>query len=239
MPRLIRPLLALIVVIVLVIALSWGTDELAKCLNLDFNLINGLIAIATLLVAYVAVTGDPFRTWVFPPRLRVSIRKEAPDSHKMPLIDQNTYAYYFRLRIENRGASAAKNVEVFAHSLKKWQNGEFKRMESFLPMHFCWSHFRFVSYPRIGPKAQRHCDVGEIVKPKDDLKFTFKILQLVCPSDESNYLCDPGRYELTVVVEAENVKPTKHSFEINFTGDWFDSPDEMLSKKGITITKTK
>jgi hypothetical protein len=86
------------------------------------NLAEWAVAIATILLAAVAVFQDWIRSWIFAPALRPSIVTAPPDCVWVPIIDPyggiaNTV--HARVLISNHGRATALNVEVYARELRR------------------------------------------------------------------------------------------------------------------------
>lgn len=157
--------------------------------------------------------------------------------------------YYFRIRVNNYGKAKAKNVEVFASELSKLKaDGTYKTRGSFLPMNLRWAHMDSMFFPSINPGTYKHCDIFHIVDPnaRKDVPGEDKSWSNI--SKESNilsfdtivkpltlnYLVPEGKYQLKIIIAAENSDPIKETLEINNTGEWFDNETKMLYE-GIAI----
>ena len=67
---------------------------------------------------------DAMKTWWRKPNLKIYYSHSGADATLLPLVNPKTgvprldgVAYYFRLRVRNKGKTAAKSVEIFAASL--------------------------------------------------------------------------------------------------------------------------
>jgi len=166
---------------------------------------------------------------------------------------EETDAYYFRLRIENKGNTKAENVEVFAAKLEQLCNGEFEPVNSFLPMNLKWSHVDWMFFPAISPHTYKHCDLAHIINPEkryhvdlEDKSFdnvgpekTLVSFDTFIQSYTKNYLICPGTYRLLLIIAAANSNSNEQWVRIIFNeGYWIDDEQEML-KKGIRIELEK
>ena len=117
-------------------------------------------AIATLLLAALALFQDSLRKWLTKPELELHIRPHPPECHPTEWLSVRTVCkiypltnersdetvqvslpcYYFRLRVTNSGNCEAREVEVFAKELKRHsqRRGEFDDVARFSPMNLLW-----------------------------------------------------------------------------------------------------
>lgn len=221
----------------------------------DWIVAAGTVVMAA--VAVIAIFQDKIRAWLMRPKLTVSIDVAPPDCHKTILasfdrqgqVIDKADCYYFRLRVRNSGNQRAEMVEVFAAELSKRQaDGSFKKMDSFLPMNFLWSHIRKPFRDAISPEMEKLCDLGHIIEPAKRSRFgTEDNPQLSVPTNQTifsfdlevqsftmSHLIAPGTYRLALLVGAANAKPVRKTVEIVLTGDWYDDEARMLGE-GIGI----
>lgn len=226
-----------------------------------------VLAIATLLVFIAAVFQDRIQLLFTRPKLDVSINTKPPDCHKVRMygpyrggvsvmkgpLDQVfvAFAYYFRLRVKNKGNDKAESVEVLLDTLSRKQaDGTYKSVASFLPMNLLWSNYRQPSMPTISPGTYKLCDLGHIVDPSkleetgELMNITWEgfseeetvlILDTHVKSFTLSHLIRPASYQLRIIIAAANTKPIRKTLEINLTGKWFEEEREMLDQ-GVGIT---
>jgi hypothetical protein len=138
--------------------------------------IKALIAAGTVGAVIVALFQDSWRRWMRRPKLETTAQINSPDCVKIPFeqkdpITQQTMAradaYYLRVRIQNNGKEAARNVKVYARSLRVYRNGAWTEIREFPPMNLIWSNLGRMYLPLLGPdKTFRHCDIAHIIKPR-------------------------------------------------------------------------
>jgi hypothetical protein len=149
------------------------------------------------------------------------------------------------MAIENTGKTRARLVQVFVKSVsRKNADGSFSVLKRFLPMNLRWSVY--IKDPEIfadgiSPLMKKHCNIGRIIDPKyrkdagDDLpdakadKALFALQLEAIPNDKSHILI-PGIYLIELIVAAENCEPVSKKIEINFTGEWYSTEEEMFSQ---------
>ena len=234
------------------------------------NWVGVVTAIATFGLFLVALFQDTIRNCLHHPKLEVSITPKPPDCHQIGIVMRpnmstmpptsgappgtqgiDFLSLYLRLRVKNIGNIAAKDVEVFALSLtREAADGNYRPVETFLPMNLKWSHLHEVFYPQISPGMYRHCDLAHIYdltgkqtlqlqQPTEYLETenpndTYLSFDLIVRPNNKGHLVGPGRYQIKIQVAASNCKPIEKTFEINLQGRWYDDEDEML-ERGVGV----
>lgn len=198
----------------------------------------------TLLAVFVALFKETVLAWHYKPKLELRINPEAPDCHKQFFSDGHT-GYSLRFWVFNNGNRPAKDVQVYAASLKmKDQTGEmYTAVEKFLPMNFKWSSGEgnvvttFASI--ISPAVGRHCDFGHIVSGIaermhghiDDMAFSLSfVFDLEIDTKMRNATIQAGSYDLELVLAASNVKPRRYSISFTYDGRWSNDAKTMFTK---------
>jgi len=213
---------------------SWGTVA------------DWFVVLGTLVLAAVAIFQETIRGWFYHPSFHVSIKTEPPDCVAVPLYSPDgklvVNSIYLRLWVENVGKATARNVEVFANSLRlKRADDTWERVSAFPPMNLKWSNGGNVYFPRISPGMGKHCDVGHIADPDlrqlineysprlnlDD-KQTSLALELIFPPNHRGHIIGPGEYQLDILVAAENAHPIKRTILISLRGTWYPDESKML-----------
>ncbi len=141
------------------------------------------VAIATLLLAFVAVFQDKIRAHVKSPILDCDIELKPPDCHKTTMTGGGLAfsSFYYLLKIWNKGETSARNVEVIISDIFKKEGENYKSIEGFIPDNLLWSIITetlgvdkegrpiiklkvYCSF--ISPKTFKHCNIGHIYDPK-------------------------------------------------------------------------
>jgi len=175
-------------------------------------------------------------------RLRIHLVPDPPDwssglvaNSEAP--DGPERVFVVRLRVENRGPDAARNVEAVVHGLRRKQDGRWVDAATFLPSTLRWTHVGDRQLPLLLPKTTRHLDLADIRRTThigQDAVFVFALAPM---PTFVYYLLHPGEYRFSVTVAAENARPRRADFELRLTGDW-DPEDAVMAKKGLTLQKT-
>src|SRR5947207_173282 len=113
-----------------VVDLHWGTVA------------DWVVAFGTLAVAAAAVFQDWLRSFIFAPELRVSLRNSPPDCVWVPFAAGRAFisdTIHVRLFVENVGYRTARDVEVYAWELRRFDPGGWRKVETFPPMNLVWA----------------------------------------------------------------------------------------------------
>jgi hypothetical protein len=193
------------------------------------------------------------------PQLDVSLNPSPPDCQRIRIMVQAptqaefrgevrqyegkySDAYYFRLRVENRGVEAARDVEVSIDDVMRRQGSVFVPVPNLLSQNLTWSHVGGTTYKIIPPGMAKHCDLGRVVKPSDrhflgpaenpecippnQAGFS---LSVVGPAFTAPQVLPVGEYEATISVAASNSQtPTRKKLSIHVSGIWSDGDGDML-----------
>lgn len=208
---------------------------------------------AIIALGAVAIFQNWIRSLIWKPKLKISIKLEPPDSHRVPLIDPKThgfisYSYYFRFRIENTKNRSMKNTEVMITDLyKKDSRGEYEKDKSFLPLNLKWSYFHTVNMSKIQPKVYKHCDFGHIITAQVakaqhyDLPEACQVvfhLDTAFKPTTGTFLLLPGDYRVRIVVAADNIKAKANIYNLVVKDKWTDNEQEML-RENVSIKEVK
>jgi hypothetical protein len=218
---------------------------LYKCWIKPEHLLGYLWAIP---LAALALFQEELRKFLSAPQLTINFKLEESFCLKCPakvleppntIID--TEAYYFRFKVNNTGRSQAKNCECFVESLRKFVNGKWEPDKTFQPMNLAWSNGRGGEDGLVDINSNSYgvfCDlvhVGHldiVARRSPDLFIDYGV---PVPFSQIKRLSINTRYQLDVVVYAENAELSKSTFEILFSGNWKDESADMFNE--ISITK--
>lgn len=204
-----------------------------------------LTALGTLVLAVVAVFQDTIRSWFYRPKFRVSVKTEPPDCEAVPFTQNGTFvadSIYLRLWVENCGNATARNVEVYAKVLRRQRiDGKWEKVDLFPPMNLKWADIGVIYFPSIAPEMGKHCDIGHIVDPslrhllnEDSPKLgltnqqTSLTFDLMVAPNHKGHIIGPGKYQLEIMVAAENAHPAKKTLSILLQGTWNANATKML-----------
>lgn len=227
-----------------------------------------LSAVGTILLAFVAAFSTKIASYWKRPKLDLEFRFSTPDCHRTKMrgtqpgaipVPVEFYAFYYRMRIWNRGNTAAEDVEVIVSDLQKKVGDEFRIDPSFSPDNLEWSTL-FQLIPGIrGPVTVTHvdhlppgtwkfCNLGHVFDPAKralaeedarenlptkDAIFSF---EMKFKSTIGYWQLPPGTYRFTIWVAASNARVVERHFEMEVTGYWTEDEDRML-KEGVKARK--
>jgi hypothetical protein len=219
-----------------------------------------LVAIGTLVLAFVTVFQDYLRSKLWSPKLECRIDLHPPDCHKTNVVfdDRKGNAgsfdsYFFRFEVWNRGRVSAKNVEVLITEVLRKKGNSYELISSFSPDNLSWSILfeapgktqRYCTY--ISPDTYKHCNLGHIHDPhyrqvigEDNTALNVHVPETIFCFDVLfrstilYYLVGPGTYRISIKVGCENAKTIERQYQITITGKWFTDETRMLNE-GISI----
>jgi hypothetical protein len=159
------------------------------------------------------------------PRLEISVNFKPPDCGMgVP----HSKALFLRLRVANRGRSAARSLEATIQQMCQREGDFWIQVPSFLPSNLLWTHVSAPILPNLLPGLERNLDLAQILEPTKPSLARLAFILSVVPAREYNVL-DPGAYRFSVTVGAENAKAVTQVFELTLSGKWFADEDKMLS----------
>ena len=197
-----------------------------------------------LFLGFIAIFQDWIRSCFRKPKLKISIKLEPPDSHKIAFRKRETGefvcdSYYFRFNIENEGNCHMEDVDVIA--TEKWQkneDGKYEKDHNFLPLNLVWSHIRKQTMPRIYRQLFKYCDFGHIIESKyanlerfgipQSSKIIFRLDVAIEPNTGS-HIIKPGDYKIKIKIAANNLKPKTKIYNLIFKDEWLDDEREMFA----------
>ena len=215
-----------------------------------------LVAIGTLLLAFIAVFQDRIRTRLRSPKLDCTIELKPPDCHRTVMSGGNfsCFAFYYLFKIGNKGNISAKNVEVIISDVSKKEGNEFKSVDGFFPDNLKWSFIGPKIYcDYISPDTFKHCNLGHIIDPDFraklsgennaelpvDAKEAIFCFDVNFRSNKLSYLVSPGTYKFTITIGCENAKSRKKNYIIEISGKWFEDESRMCARHQLMIPKSE
>lgn len=202
-----------------------------------------------LLLGVSGIFQDWLRAFFKKPKLKVSIRLEPPDSHKVPVTLRgedgrawhNAYnVYHLRFRVENEGTYQMEDAEVMVVSLRKrGLDGGYEGVHNFLPLNLTWAHSSDTTMPKIQPHLFKHCAFGHLVEcmhvPVGDygISETWNVVFVLNTAVEPNtgsHILEPGHYQIEVVFAANNLRPKTKTYSLLIRDRWSEDENEMFNE---------
>ena len=214
------------------------------------------IVIGTFILASIAFFQDPIRSWFKTPKLEISTDNVFPFCMKLLFRDKNeprikANGYAIRISVKNvrynyRVKCMAELVEMYASKLyRKGTDGNFHTVQNFEPTDLIWSH-SFGYLDNISPNMERYCFIGRMLKPGERNQFpefddeslpreeTCLRIDTAVSRHTKTHILSPGTYRIDCLIGGSNTKAVKKTFDIYFSGEWFDDEEKMFGK-GLNI----
>lgn len=197
--------------------------------------VNIILAIITFLAVLVALFQERIKDWFNLAHLDLNINLDPPDCHQIDLTDQSraflSKCIYLRIRVINFKGKTAKNVEIIASNLWRYDNDTYNVVKTFLPMNLRWSHLHRAKEV-VPPKSFRFCDLGPIRPLQSNV--VLKLDTIVQPNPVSGgvlpNVLEAGKYKLELLISGDNTKPKIYTWIIEFSDQWSDDEDIMLER---------
>jgi hypothetical protein len=197
-------------------------------------------------VSLIVQTGSPFSDLTV---LDAQVAVQNPDGTLNVGVVGSARCYYFRVLVKNSGKATAKHVEVFVQSVKRMLADESEELlKDFPPMNLKWAHSGGVEKD-LSPGMSRFVDLGFVLDPRtfmrqptslrhqfqkwnmlEDKTKTIFTFELEVMPHHLGHIVEGGRYRIQLLTSGENFDPFETLIEMNFSGDWFDTEDEMYQQ---------
>jgi hypothetical protein len=190
------------------------------CYEIWSLVIQGVVAVGTLIVAIIAIWGDHIRSWWSGPRLKVPLLN--PMGELNPLNDGRQCRNYHLKVTNNRKGSPAHNVQVFLMKVfRSAADGTLVDRSFSGPLQLTW---QFPEYnPQlllIGP--DHLCDLGRIIQGNP-----FELMLYFTPNNFTKDVEANQKILVEVVAIANNGESEPLRIEIAWDGNWSDDTIEM------------
>lgn len=206
-------------------------------LNLWFQ---GIIAIGTLVLAFLAIFGHNLRMWLFQPKIKVYLDKEIPflelieEFKEKETSSSKTQYQEIRVKITNSGKTSTKSCRVLTDVIYKQRAGseDMYKLKSIIPTEFYWSSGDnkldllpnipyYISIARIAESSEQinfDQSKGELVNTKPNYELFLTIEER---AQKGKYIpVGKGKLIFPIIVYAENLSnPIKKYIEIFWDAD--------------------
>lgn len=193
-----------------------------------------LLSVIPLVV--IALFQEHFKNWFFAPKLKIQFELNPPYCSKTPFytfaenkVTLATEAYYFRIRVVNKGRSSAKLCEVVMAELLVEDEGEFRPVKYSQQVNLKWDTGKTKdAYITLNPSpVGMLCDICYISKAYEPTLFHLEYLYKI-GGYQPDSLGSQVRYRFTIGVISENANYITKQFEFYWSGIWKDTEEEMF-----------
>ena len=140
-------------------------------------------------------------------------------------------------------------LKQLATELYGSDNGEYKKVDSFLPLNLVWSHMHEMTtmenrmtMKTIPAGVFHHCDLGYLThnRWKDKLLSAYPLKQqaevilkmdTIVEPNTGSHIVFPGKYRLTIHVSASNAKMLRKVYQIEIKNIWSELGKNMIDIK--------
>jgi hypothetical protein len=189
------------------------------CYEIWSLIIQGAVAVGTLILAIIAIWGDRIRSSWCGPKLKVSLLN--PMGELNPLNDGRQCRNYHLKVTNNRKGTPAHNVQVFLKIFRSAADGTLVDRSFSGPLQLTWQFPEY--HPQlllIGP--DRLCDLGRIIRGNP-----FELMLYFTPNNFTKYVEANQKIQVEVVAVADNGESEPTRIEIAWDGNWSDDTVEM------------
>jgi hypothetical protein len=201
------------------------------CFEFWSLIVQGAVAVGTLLLAFLAIYGDRIRSKCFGPKIKVSMLNPMGELNRL---NDGRQCRNYHLRVtNNRKRAAAHNVQVFFMKIfRSAADGTLVDRSLSGPLQLTWQfpndHSQLLS---IGP--DRVCDLGRIIDGNP-----FELMLYFTPNAVSKDIKPQEKIQVELVAVADNGESEPLRIEIAWDGNWNDDSIEMsrhLVVKDVTL----
>lgn len=188
------------------------------CAELWSIIIQGFLAVGTLLLAVIAIWGDWIRHRLLGPKLTINL---LDNEGTLTYITDGTPGRYYKLKVSNsRKWSPAINVRVILKKiLKPAADGTLAPQVLSGPMQLTWM-WLLPQYPTIGP--EEICTFGNLIKGQN-----FILSPYVKPNNFVGFITPNQNMLIEVQAVADNVESRSLYIEISWDGKWSEDTKQM------------
>lgn len=232
--------------------------------SFDFGVSDGIQLIVISIAILSPIIVDDIRKSRDKPKITVEFEEKPPFCLKTKLnVEKKNpptgvpkksqyQAYFFRIKVINTGNSLMKNCEVLLNSLYWEKDGQYLKVDNFSEVHLNWvgTDSNFID---LNPLRPVYCDIGKIGNAEyqngveknnpgyydihenadhEGLRFTFCLTEV--PFFQPNCLTK-GKFKFGVTIFTENASSKYLKFEVNWSGKWQESIEEMFSEFQLSM----
>jgi len=197
-------------------------------------IIGACIAFVTSILALIK---DFIISYIDSPKIIIEIHPyDKRDCHKTCYKTESgqfvAWVYYFRVRIKNIGWDTAEYVEVSLEEVRRKDKKDYIIDYDFIPLNLKWSLWGEKRLELSIPSGTyRYCDLGHLEEPSafaamENGLLLLKFDVLFHPNIGRTSLL-PGDYKIVLSAFGKNVRSTKKTICIKWSGKWHDDIDAL------------
>ncbi len=192
-------------------------------------------------MALIAIFQEQLKRWFFAPNIVIDFRLKAPFCSKTPFyafFDKkkvvDTEAYYFRVKVINKGKTSAKLCEVVMTELLVEAENGWREVDFFQQVNLKWDTGKTKdAHITLNPSpVVMLCDIGYISEQFESNLFHMEYLYTI-GGYQPTVLGRETKYRFTIGVISENARFVPKTFEFYWTGVWKDNSSEMFKEINI------
>jgi hypothetical protein len=132
-------------------------------------------------------------------------------------------AFWFRFRVENRGLTTARDVEVIAQNLSVQKaDGRYESVTNFGPLNLKWAYIHTATVETIPRGIERYCDLLHFRNPTLEHSKIRGILEFVVHPNASPSVLLSGKYQIELVAVGSNCAPRRTLVTFGIPDKWAD-----------------
>ena len=183
-------------------------------------IIQGAVALGTILIAAIAIWGDLVRSWLSGPKLKVRLLNRLGE---LTNLSDGTPVWYYHLKVTNdrKGSPTHKVRVVLTKIFQPAADGSWVDRSFSGPLQLTWQFPQFhVQFPSVGP--DHVSDLGCIVKGRQ-----FVLTPYVTPNNFKGFVGANQSIRVEVMAVADNGQSKPTLIEIAWDGNWSEEPEKM------------
>jgi hypothetical protein len=190
-------------------------------------LIEGVMALATVAVAVLAIWGNWIRSKLAPPKM--TIRAHTPEGDPVPVKEGLRFYYHLKVVNERPWLPVVDCRVVLKRLTKRGPNGEFAPVRLAVPLQFVWSPSG-VTPPTVTFAKEHVLDFGFMAQGR---KFTPSLYSYL--NNFEGYVGANEAVRFHLAIEATNFVSDKYFvFEVAWDGKWSEEREAMARHLVIT-----
>ena len=187
--------------------------------------------VINLIMLFLAIFQPRIKKYMQRPKLKLTFEERMPDLNKTIMIG-NKDALSCKVLIENKGKSAAKDVQVYLNDIVLIdKNGKESQCTHILPMNLTWSFQggnKTSVIHRFAPDMKKYCD---FIFAYADSHCHLSTEDKFPVDDKQNDQIEEGEYLCHLIVLGSNCESKKYEIRFEYTGKWDEKAKDVIQIK--------